>query len=328
MLSQAYLKNQAPNNNVPSPLRFPQKLWKIANECQSGAVTWSPHGKSILLRYSLFKEEFMSIKNDFFKTDNISSFVRQLNLYGFRKVYDYTHKHTYKINPDLHEFSNVHFQRDRPDLLDKVTRKSGALKERNGYFFENQYIQEESDGSPDIKEEFEDEMYLEEEPSNKENVDYDSILNSLQLPVLFIEDKPLFLSETTESAVSENDVVLEPVKKKRGRKPGSKTTKKTKCVFIPKSTKYFIPTFKHPEIYPNLIYFDDEDDSIFLRNTSRDVMLSSTLPFQESPEFLELKETHQKLYPPKVRLRYSSLPVSIPYSDPTFTENRKKYHDF
>lgn len=113
------------------PLRFPQKLWKIANECQTGAVCWSSDGKSILLRYSLFKEEFMSMKNDFFKTDNICSFVRQLNLYGFRKVYDHAQKHGYKGNSDLHEFSNTYFQRDRPDLLDKVARKSAVLKDKN-----------------------------------------------------------------------------------------------------------------------------------------------------------------------------------------------------
>lgn len=114
---------------TPTP-RFPQKLWKIANECKTGAVFWSADGKSILLRYSLFKEEFMSSRSDLFKTDNIASFIRQLNLYGFRKIYDNTHKQTYKIHNDLHEFSNIYFQRNRPDLLDKVARKS-ILKDRN-----------------------------------------------------------------------------------------------------------------------------------------------------------------------------------------------------
>ncbi|XP_035233123.1 heat shock transcription factor, Y-linked-like [Stegodyphus dumicola] len=130
MSSRQDFKNQT---SSVSPLRFPQKLWKIANECQSGAVAWSPDGKSILLRYSLFKEEFMSTKNDFFKTDNISSFVRQLNLYGFRKIYDHAQKQAYKANPDLHEFANDNFQRSRPDLLDGVTRKSGVLKDRNEF---------------------------------------------------------------------------------------------------------------------------------------------------------------------------------------------------
>lgn len=66
----------------------------------------------------------------FFKTDNIASFIRQLNLYGFRKVYDNTHKQTYKIHNDLHEFSNIYFQRNRPELLDYVARKS-VLKDKN-----------------------------------------------------------------------------------------------------------------------------------------------------------------------------------------------------
>ena len=135
MLSPPF--SEIPTLPITPPLRFPQKLWKIANECKTGAVYWSPDGKSILLNYSLFREEFMSSKNDFFKTDNIASFVRQLNLYGFRKVYDNTNKQAYKIHNDLHEFSNIFFQRDRPDLLDKVTRKSAVLKDKNELSSEN-----------------------------------------------------------------------------------------------------------------------------------------------------------------------------------------------
>lgn len=108
----------------------------------------------------------------------------------------------------------------------------------------------------------------------------------------------------------------EPVKKKRGRKPGSKPNpNKPKQFRFPKSKlkkhRECVPTLKRPELFPNLIYFDDDDYSCFLRNTSPDVMLSSTLPFQESPEYLELKDTYHRLYDPRMGKRYPLMPLRI-----------------
>lgn len=128
-ICELHIKMYATALPTSSPLKFPQKLWKIANECQTDAICWSADGKSILVRYSLFRKEFMSSQSDFFKTDNIASFVRQLNLYGFRKVT--THKQTYKSHSDVHEFSNKFFQRRRPDLLERIARKSVLLKDKN-----------------------------------------------------------------------------------------------------------------------------------------------------------------------------------------------------
>ena len=64
--------------------KFPRKLWDIINSCESGAISWSTDGESILVNYKQFQEEYLSANT--FKTDNIASFIRQLNLYGFRKV--------------------------------------------------------------------------------------------------------------------------------------------------------------------------------------------------------------------------------------------------
>ena len=86
-----------------------------------------------------------------------------------------------------------------------------------------------------------------------------------------------------------------PVKKKRGRKPGSKGKPKQAPGFLKCGSKnYFSPTLKNPEKHPELLYYndDDDDDGIFLRHTSKDVMLSITLPFQESLEFRELRASY------------------------------------
>ncbi|XP_076245438.1 heat shock factor protein 2 [Calliopsis andreniformis] len=111
-------------------LRFPQKLWRIVNECKSGAIRWSLTGNTILLDYKKFQEQYLDAGNSIFKTKNITSFIRQLNLYGFRKVTSHNRDPICNShNPDVHEFLHENFRTGRPDLLSMVYRKtSGKLK--------------------------------------------------------------------------------------------------------------------------------------------------------------------------------------------------------
>ena len=72
----------------PSLLAFPEKLWWIVNDQKCEEIGWDLRGKSIIIGNT---ETFISsVLNNpssaIFKTKNFSSFVRQLNLYGFRKV--------------------------------------------------------------------------------------------------------------------------------------------------------------------------------------------------------------------------------------------------
>ncbi|XP_054010886.1 heat shock transcription factor, Y-linked-like [Hylaeus anthracinus] len=111
-------------------LRFPQKLWRIVNECKSGAIQWSLNGTTILLDYKKFQKQYLDASNSVFKTRNITSFIRQLNLYGFRKVTSHNRDPICNShNPNVHEFLHENFRSGRSDLLSRVYRKTaGKLK--------------------------------------------------------------------------------------------------------------------------------------------------------------------------------------------------------
>ncbi|XP_037279775.2 uncharacterized protein LOC119172730 [Rhipicephalus microplus] len=106
-------------------LRFPEKLWRIVNDCKSGAITWSVDGSAIAIDYMKFQVGYLENRRDIFKTKNITSFIRQLNLYGFRKISPPCSLDSEKTG--LHFFRNRSFAKGRPDLLPEVNRKSGKL---------------------------------------------------------------------------------------------------------------------------------------------------------------------------------------------------------
>ncbi len=96
---------------------FLSKTYALLNDQSShSCIKWSPGGKSFLI---LDQDRLATeVLPRYFKHGNVASFVRQLNMYSFHKI------------GDLHglEFSHSFFQRDRPDLLNKVRRKTAPPK--------------------------------------------------------------------------------------------------------------------------------------------------------------------------------------------------------
>jgi len=71
----------------PSPL-FPLKLYMILDEAgkkgKGNVITWLPHGRAFYIRNNdLFAKQILP---EYFKNCKISSFYRQLNLYGFVRL--------------------------------------------------------------------------------------------------------------------------------------------------------------------------------------------------------------------------------------------------
>lgn len=106
--------------NVPA---FVSKLWTLVEaQATNHLICWSQDGCSFLVQdEQRFSKEVLPL---YFKHSNMTSFVRQLNMYGFHKVLHVDsglHKAESQIN--CVEFQHEDFQRDQPHLLGLIRRK-------------------------------------------------------------------------------------------------------------------------------------------------------------------------------------------------------------
>jgi acylphosphatase len=99
--------------NTISP--FLQKLWDIVNDKQnSDIISWVKKGECFeIFDYVRFSSYILPI---FFKTKVFSSFTRQLNMYGFRK-----------LKRDSFIYAHLNFKSNQPDKLLKIIRKKSKI---------------------------------------------------------------------------------------------------------------------------------------------------------------------------------------------------------
>lgn len=75
-----------------NPKNFLAKLWRLLNNPTKKSIFWDTDGEAIVINPHLFEREILTpgphvLGNiDTFKTTNFSSFIRQLHLYGFKRV--------------------------------------------------------------------------------------------------------------------------------------------------------------------------------------------------------------------------------------------------
>lgn len=96
---------------------FPTLVWNLVNDDNIGAIYWNESGETFRIKEPLFESQCLA-SGLLFKTKKISSFIRQLNLYGFRKFGKGRHVRTL-----FSDYQHPYFVRGRPDLVAKITRK-------------------------------------------------------------------------------------------------------------------------------------------------------------------------------------------------------------
>ncbi|XP_076469919.1 heat shock factor protein-like [Babylonia areolata] len=111
------------SGNVPA---FLSKLWILVEDPSNNEIIcWDAEGTSFhIYDQSRFAAEVLPY---YFKHNNISSFIRQLNMYGFRKVPN-MEQGGLKVERDDVEFQHQFFVRGHEELLDRIKRKTGQAR--------------------------------------------------------------------------------------------------------------------------------------------------------------------------------------------------------
>ncbi|KAJ6623395.1 hypothetical protein B0H10DRAFT_1786557 [Mycena sp. CBHHK59/15] len=105
---------------------FLNKLYEMVNDEKTNhLIGWSSTGDTF---YVYDQERFSrDVLGRWFKHQNFSSFVRQLNMYGFHKI-PHLQQGVLKSEADSEHWNFVHpnFRSDQPDLLCLIQRKKSA----------------------------------------------------------------------------------------------------------------------------------------------------------------------------------------------------------
>lgn len=112
-------------NNVPA---FLVKLWKLVeDENCNDLISWNENGQSFIIHnQTQFAKELLPL---YFKHSNMASFIRQLNMYGFRKVANID-QGALRSDREGIEFFHNFFIRGQECMLEFIKRKVPAG--RNG----------------------------------------------------------------------------------------------------------------------------------------------------------------------------------------------------
>ncbi|XP_032083511.1 heat shock factor protein 3-like isoform X2 [Thamnophis elegans] len=112
------------SSSVPG---FLAKLWSLVEDPGSDdVIAWSRNGQNFcILDEQRFAKELLP---KYFKHNNLSSFIRQLNIYGFRKVIALENGMITSGKNIAIEFQHPFFKRGKVDLLANIKRKVATVR--------------------------------------------------------------------------------------------------------------------------------------------------------------------------------------------------------
>ncbi|XP_053967092.1 heat shock factor protein isoform X1 [Anastrepha ludens] len=105
---------------------FLAKLWRLVDDPDTNhLICWNKDGRSFIIQnQAQFARELLPLN---YKHNNMASFIRQLNMYGFHKITSIDNGGL-KFDRDEMEFSHPCFKRNCPFLLEHIKRKIANTK--------------------------------------------------------------------------------------------------------------------------------------------------------------------------------------------------------
>jgi len=93
---------------------FPKKLYDLVNTGDELVVRWEEHGRAFrIIDAEKFAEEVLPL---YFRHSKLTSFQRQLNLYGFRRI---------TKGEDQGSYYHAKFQKGKPNSVSEIRRLQG-----------------------------------------------------------------------------------------------------------------------------------------------------------------------------------------------------------
>lgn len=114
--------------SMVSSSAFLSKLWQMLNDQKDKEfIGWGSNGRSVVVYH---QDSFAKkILPKYFKHQKINSFIRQLNIYGFKKISKLkNHNCLNNEDPDQVEFANEFFIRGRPELIKRIQRRDKKIQ--------------------------------------------------------------------------------------------------------------------------------------------------------------------------------------------------------
>ncbi|GAB1599013.1 heat shock factor protein-like isoform X2 [Argonauta hians] len=123
MVLEMFPANENNSGTVPA---FLSKLWTLVEDrAYDDLISWGMNGNSFHVHDQVrFAKEILPL---YFKHNNIASFIRQLNMYGFRKVIN-LEQGSLKTEKDNLQFQHNYFVKGKENLLELIKRKVPNVK--------------------------------------------------------------------------------------------------------------------------------------------------------------------------------------------------------